>query len=183
MANKLNPKQKRFAEEYLKDLNAKQAAIRAGYSERSAEVQGARLLSNDKVQDFLREQGHAISERTNVTIDRVVQELARLGFSDLRDAFTADGHLIDPKEWPDDLAASIASVEVVTRPTNETAKDGSKIIEHIHKIKVWDKNSALEKLAKHLGMFIERHEHSGKDGEPIQVEWTVVDPKNSAADS
>jgi len=102
------------------------------------------------------------ADRAEVTIARVLDEMRKLGFSDLRKAFDQNGRLKRPEEWDDDFAASVASVEVVTRNIGEGE------VEHVHKIKVWDKNSALEKLAKHLGMFIERHEHTGKDGKAIE---------------
>lgn len=82
---------------------------------------------------------------------------------------------MDPQNWDDDTAAAISSLEVVTN-TSEHGKDedGNKIIEHVHKIKVWDKNSALEKLGKHLGMFPNKHEHSGPDGGPIDTIFNVT---------
>jgi phage terminase small subunit len=139
----LTAKQQRFVEEYLIDLNATQAAIRAGYSEKTAYSQGQRLLNNVEIQKAVAEAQEDRSNRTKITADRVLQELARIGFSDLRNMLT-DG------------------IEVVTN-TGERGKDedGRKIVEHTHKIKVWDKNSALEKLGKHLGMFTEKIEHSG----------------------
>lgn len=161
----LNAKQSRFVAEYLIDLNATQAAIRAGYSEKTAEQQGSRLLSNAKVAAAVAEAQAKRAERTNITQDRVLVELARLGFSDIRRVLTSEGGLIEPQEWDDETAASIASLEVVTVHNGETDKDGNKIPERIHKIKTWDKNSALEKLAKHLGMYApEKREHTSPDG-------------------
>jgi phage terminase small subunit len=154
----LTPKQDQFVKEYLVDLNATQAAIRAGYSAKTANEQGSRLLANAKVSAAIAEARAEVSEKTGVKIERVLQEMARLGFSDLRRVFTPGGNLISPEDWDDDTAAAISSVKVVTRPTGETAEDGSRIVEHVHEIKLWDKNSALDKLGKHLGMFIDRGE-------------------------
>ena len=166
----LTNKQQRFVEEYLIDLNATQAAIRAGYSEKTAEQQGFQLLKKTSVSKAVTEAQKRRSDRTEVTADMVVKELARIGFSDLRNMLTPNGSLLDPQDWDDDTAAAISSIEVVTN-TGEGGKDedGRKIVEHTHKIKVWDKNSALEKLAKHLGMFVEKHEHTGPNGGPVQV--------------
>jgi phage terminase small subunit len=61
---------------------------------------------------------------------------------------------------------------VVTKPGGED-ENGNRVVEHVHKLKVWDKNSALEKIAKHLGMFIDRHEHSGPGGAPIQTKGSL----------
>ena len=153
----LTPKQQRFVEEYMIDLNATQAAIRAGYSEKTAQEQSSRLLSNVMVSEAIEAARSNVSTRTEVTIDRVLQEMARLGFSDLRNVITAAGHLKFPTEWDDATAAAVSSIKVITRPTGERDEDDRPIIEHIHEIKLWDKNSALDKIAKHLGMFIERH--------------------------
>jgi phage terminase small subunit len=143
----LGLRQQRFVEEYLLDLNAKQAAIRAGYSPKTAEAQGSRLLSNLKVQRALTARIAARSQRTEVAADRALLEIARIGFSDLRRLFHQDGRLKHPHEWDDDAAASIASVEIVTRNLG----DGE--VEHVHRIKLWDKGKALEQLSRHLGLY------------------------------
>ena len=156
----LTDKQERFVQEYLIDLNATQAAIRAGYAAGSADVEGCRLLGNAKIAVAVAEAQAERSERTKVTQDRVLLELARIGFSDLRNVLTPGGYLSMPSDWDENTAAAISSIEVVTRPAGGVDEDGRKEIEHVHKLKVWDKNSALEKIGKHLGMFVERSEHT-----------------------
>jgi phage terminase small subunit len=106
----------------------------------------------------------------------VVQELAKIGFSDLRNMVTDKGSLVDPNEWDDKTAAAIASIEVVTASGDRGKdEDGRKVVEHVHKIKMWDKNSALEKLAKHLGMYApDKIEHTGKDGGPIETTGIAI---------
>lgn len=81
----LNPKQEAFVREYLVDLNGKQAAIRAGYSPKTAEVQASRLLSHVKVQEAIAAGKQAIAERTGITLERVLEEYARIAFADIRD--------------------------------------------------------------------------------------------------
>jgi phage terminase small subunit len=154
----LTAKQARFAQEYIIDLNATQAAVRAGYSKKTAEVQANQLMKQPLVQAAISEAINARSNRTQIDADRVLVELGRLGFSDLRDLFTENGDLRPIGSWSDDAAAAVSSVEVVVKPIGNDG-DGNKIVEHIHKIRLWDKNAALEKIAKHLGMFIEKHEH------------------------
>jgi phage terminase small subunit len=168
----LNEKQKRFAAEYLIDLNATQAAIRAGYSEKTAASQGQRLLTNVEIQKLVQRGMDERGERTEITQDRVLQELAKVAFSDLRKVLTPGGALIDAQDWDDDVAGFISSVEVVKKPSGEHDEEGRPVVEHVHKIKAWDKMAALEKLGKHLGMFVDRskHEVSGPDGGPIQTE-------------
>ncbi len=162
----LTAKQQRFVEEYIVDLNATQAAIRAGYSEKGAAQQGERLLRNVEIASAVAEGQRQRSERTEVTAERVLQELGRIGFADLRTAFAADGSLKPVEEWSDDLAAAVSAVEVITKPAG-VDDNGRALVQHVHKLKLWDKNSALEKIGKHLAMFVERHEHTGKGGEPL----------------
>jgi phage terminase small subunit len=106
----------------------------------------------------------------------VVAELAKIGFSDLRKALTPKGHLIDPQDWDDDMAGAISSLEVVR--THKPGEDKDAPIEYTHKIKTWDKNSALEKLGKHLGMYVDRVDVSGQ----LDTKWTVEVVTPSKAD-
>jgi len=149
----LNAKQSRFVQEYLIDLNATQAAIRAGYSKKTAHVIGAENLGKPKIAAAIADAQSQRSERTGITQDRVLAELAKIGFSDLRRVLSAGGGLLDPQSWDDDTAGAIGSLEVVTRPGSDVDENGNREIEYVHKIKAWDKLSALEKLGKHLGMF------------------------------
>lgn len=162
----LTAKQQRFVDEYLIDLNGTQAAIRAGYSEKTAEQGAVQLLRNTKVRLAVDTAIAERAKRTGVTADRVIQELSRLAFSDLRKVLDGDGNLKSPQQWDDDAAAAISSIEVVTKP-GETDSDGSRSVLGVSKIKVWDKNSALEKLGKHLGLYVDRHEVTGKDGKDL----------------
>lgn len=92
----LTPKQARFVEEYLVDLNATQAAIRAGYSARTAGQTSFELLKKPEIQILISEAQKKRSKRTEITQDRVLQELAKLGFGDIRDIFSDDGSLKHP---------------------------------------------------------------------------------------
>jgi phage terminase small subunit len=131
--------------QYVLDFNAKQAAIRAGYSPKTAEAQGSRLLSNAKVERATAAAMAARSKRTEIAADRTLLEISRISFSDLRRLFHDDGPLKHPHEWDDDTAASVASIEIATRSMG----DGT--IEYIRRIKFWDKGRALEQLSRHLG--------------------------------
>lgn len=167
----LTARQSRFVDEYLIDLNATQAAIRAGYSEKTAKSQGQRLLTNVDIESAIQQRMKAREQRTEVTQDRVLRELARLGFSDIRKLFTTGGQLRSVHDLDDDIAAAVQSVEVVTKML--PGADGEEPdIEYVHKIKLWDKNSALEKIAKHLGMFADNG--LGDKDRPIHIE--VVNP-------
>ena len=104
-------------------------------------------MSNVKVQRLIAARMAERSKRTEVTTDRALVEIARLAFSDLRRLFHKDGRLKHPNEWDDDTAASVASVEIVAR----NRSDGE--VEHVHRIKLWDKARALEQLCRHLGLY------------------------------
>lgn len=150
----LNPKQTRFVQEYLVDLNATQAAIRAGYSKKTANPQAARLLANASVKQAVKIGQEKRASKLEITQERVLQEIAAVAFSDVRQLYDEKGKLRPIKDWPDDLAAAVAGLETVHR--NLTSGDGE--VETILKVKRWDKPRVLELLSKHLGMLVEKHE-------------------------
>jgi phage terminase small subunit len=152
---KLNERQAKFVKEYLLDLNATKAAIRAGYTEKSAFVTASRMLSNAKVQDAINKQVKARSERTDISQDRVLLEIARLAFNDPRKAFDNNNTLLPIKQWPDEVAACISSIKV-----QEIIVDGV-AIGTTKEIKFWDKSKNLELAGRHLKMFTDKMEHSG----------------------
>lgn len=159
----MTPKRERFVAEYLVDLNATQAAIRAGYSAKTANEQGARLLANASVASAVKTALEKRAERTEITQDRVLQEIARIAFSDLRRMFGENGGLKRPEDLDDDTAAALASIEVVTRSAGKNG-EGETEVEHVHKVKAWDKARALEMLGRHLAMFTDKTEHSAGAG-------------------
>lgn len=155
----LTPKQQMFVAEYLKDLNATQAVIRAGYSKRTAEVQGPRLLGNVRVAAAVQKAMDARSNRIEIKADAVLQEIAKLAFSDPGELFDARGRLRPIKDLPDHVRRSISSVEVVTsRAPGGEPED----VEHTAKIRFWDKRGSLELLGKHLKLFTDRIEITDK---------------------
>lgn len=164
----MSPKQARFVEEYLVDLNATQAALRAGYSPRTANEQGARLLANVSVQEAIQTAQKDRSKRTGITAERVLQELALIGFSDIGKILDMDGESprLRPVNEITKLARrAIASVKV--RRYFEGGGEDAREVE-VTEFKLWPKDAALTKLAQHLGLLVDRHEHTGKDGGPIR---------------
>lgn len=142
----LTAKQQRFVEEYLKDLNGTQAAIRAGYSQKTATVIAAENLTKPNVQAAIAEGMQKRSSRTGITADRVLQELGRLAFVDIRRAYNADGSLKPLHELDDDTAAAVAGMDVTEIGIGDDA------IGFVKKIKLSDKKGALELVMRHLGM-------------------------------
>ena len=141
---KLTDKQWRFVEEYLIDLNATQAAIRAGYSAKTADQQGSRMLANVKVQQAIAERMAERSKRTGVNQDRVVLELSKIAFLKMTDVVDRNG-AIKQDASEDDLAC----IESIKYKESDNEYGGS--VER--EVKVASKLKALELLGKHLGMW------------------------------
>lgn len=138
-------KQRLFVEEYLIDLNATQAAIRAGYSVKTANEQGAQNLAKFSIQQAISEKMAERSKRTGVNQDRVVMELAKIAFVNAADVIDPESATIREGATSDDTAA-IQSVKVKVIPT----KEGEGVE---REIRLNDKLKALELLGKHLGMW------------------------------
>ncbi len=167
----LTPKHAAFAREYTVDLNATQAAIRAGYSKASAESQGSRLLRNAKVRAEIDRLLSKRAARVEVTADEVLRELKRIALTDIRDAYAEDGHLKKMKDMPEDLARAIGGVdtdEIWDGYGEERTRVGETV-----KVKFWPKVQALELLGKHLKLFTDKTEVTGADGGPLQVSVNI----------
>lgn len=160
----LTPRQERFVQEYLLDLNSTQAAIRAGYSEKGATVRGAELLANRNVAAVIEAAKKKREKRTEITADRVLEGLAAVAFGDVRSLFDESGHLIKPMDLPDAAAKMLSGIEFSTLTPGEGPVLGTA------KVKTNDRMRALELLGKHLGMFVDRKELSGPGGGPIPLE-------------
>lgn len=154
MAKALTAKQQVFVQEYLVDLNATQAAIRAGYSKRTAEWIGPQLLGKTHVSEAVQKAMAKREERTEITQDRVLKEYAKLAFLDPRRFYDDDGQLLQVHELPDDVAAALSSMEVVTEKAGDLELA-------VRKIKFSDKKAALDSIARHLGMFKDKTELTG----------------------
>lgn len=146
-------KQKRFCEEYLIDLNATQAAIRAGYSPESAYAIGSENMKKPQIRARIDKAIAEQSKRTGVNADRVVRELARIALLNPKNVVNFKDATVLENASDDDLAA-VASVRVKIIPT----ADGMGIE---REVKLYDKPKAIEQLGRHLGMFTDKVEHSG----------------------
>lgn len=149
-SRELTAKQERFVSEYLKDLNATAAYRRAGYSARgnAAEVNAARLLRNAQVSAAIAEAMKERSERTMISADRVLKELARIAFVDIGAIFNDDGSMKPLSEIDEDSRRAIVGIEVAALKDEDGDYAGT-----IKKIKMADKKGALVDLGKHLGLF------------------------------
>ena len=151
VVNKVTKKQKQFCEEYLIDLNATQAAIRAGYSPETAYSIGQENLKKPEIRVHIDRAIAERSKRTGVNADRVVRELAKVAFVNASDVIDAGDATLKADATPEDLAA-IQSVKVKTFGEGGLERE----------IKMADKLKALELLGRHLGMFEDRLKVSGQ---------------------
>jgi phage terminase small subunit len=154
----LTPKQQRFVAEYLIDLNATQAAIRAGYSPKTAKSVASETLTKPDVRAAIKAAQGRQMDKAELTADMVKARLRLLAFQDIRKLFDAAGNLKPIHELGDDEAAMVAGLEVVKK--NVAAGDG--VVDTIHKVKVVDPVKSLEMLAKHFGLLEEKVSHSGE---------------------
>lgn len=153
----MTPKQALFVAEYRKDLNGTQAAIRAGYSEKSAASIAEELLRKPEIAESVAEKTQQQIEKADLSAVRVLEELRRLSFADIRSLFDTNGNLRPLHELTAEQAACIAGFEVLKK--NAEAGDGK--VDVVHKVRVIDKTRSLEMLAKHFALLTEKIEHSG----------------------
>ena len=161
---KLTPKQKRFIEEFLLDLNGTAAYKRAGYNAKGhgAEVNAAKLLSNTEVASAISAAQAKRSRRTEVTADRVIQESAAIAFADPRKLFNADGSM-KPLHEVDDNTRGALVIEV----NQGTDSEGNPTL--TRKTKFACKLVALDRLARHLGLLNDKITVKGDAQDPIRI--------------
>lgn len=144
---KLTDKQEQFCQEYLIDFNATQAAIRAGYSEKTAKDIACENLAKPYLKERITKLKQERIIRTQITQDRVLQEYASLAYFDARKLFNDDGSVKKLSELDDETAAAIIGMEI------EEIGLGDTVIGTTKKVKIADKKGALDSVARHLGMF------------------------------
>lgn len=166
---KLAEKQQRFCEEYLIDLNATQAAVRSGYSEKTAYSIGQRLLKKAEVQNEIQKLKNKRSDRTEITQDMVVQELAAIAFADATDFVQVVG-----KPFVNAFGQEVIVLDVDITETDKLTPVQKKAIAGIKQgkngieLRLADKTRALELLGKHLGMWTDKVE-TNIDISPIVI--------------
>lgn len=159
---KLTPKQERFVAEYLIDLNATQAATRAGYSEKTAASQGERLLRNVEIAAAVRAGQVARIERTRVDADWVLTRLADEAEADVADLYDENGHLRAVHDWPLIWRKGlVAGIETLREKIGEDS-EGNPEYATVQKIKLSDRIKRIELIGKHVGVqaFREQVEHN-----------------------
>ena len=153
----LTDKQQRFVEEYIVDFNATQAAIRSGYSKKTAQVIGSENLSKPLVKAAIAERAQKLSDGTDINVERWLREVGRIAFFDQRKLYDENDQFKEPKDWDDDTAAAIAGLEI-----SEFKSSGEKV-ERLKKIKTMDKKQALDMLGKYFKVLTDKVEHDVSD--------------------
>lgn len=148
---KLTPKQEKFCQEYLVDLNATQAAIRSGYSIDTAHSIGWENLRKPEIQLRLTELRNELSSTNGNLAQQVIDELKKVGFSNIQDFLGTSNEIKDISTLDRDKAAVISSIK--KSKTTFGDDEGNEGEKETVEFKMWDKLNALEKLGKHLGIF------------------------------
>jgi len=159
----LNAKQRAFVAQYLIDKNGAQAAIRAGYSEKTARTIASELLAKPDIKDAVEKGLKRIEDRANVTAERIRQELATLGYANLLDYV--------------ELRVSGGKQALYLKPLAELPPGASAAISELIqekdgriRVKLHSKTHALELLGRHKKMFTDKHELTGPNGGPIAID-------------
>ena len=177
----LTDKQEMFCREYLIDLNATQAAIRAGYSDNTARKIGSENLTKPDIAQRIIDLKSERNERVEVNADYVLRRLVEIDEMDVLDILKDDGGLKMVHEWPRVWRTTLSGLDILTTVTNFDETTMENILK---KIKWPDKVKNLELLGKHISVmaFKEQaaHEHTGKNGGPIEVAALTKDEYKAA---
>lgn len=177
----LTPKQRLFALEYIACLNATEACRRAGYRSKNPDVDGPRMLGNAGVRSLIDEALARREAELQLTAERILRELYRIGTVDVSTAFNDAGGMLPLKEMPEDVRRAISGIEVEeifeNVETGEEGPRGAKVKERVQigvlrKVKFAPKVESLALLGKHLKLFTDRLEH-GTDGKGVQVSIAI----------
>ena len=168
---KLTPRQSMFVKEYLVDLNGTQAAIRSGYSPRTANEQAARLLANVNISDAVASGMAKRAAKVEINADYVLARLAEIDRMDVLDIMSDDMALKPVSAWPSSWRRYLSGFDVAEM------KDGQDAIGVLKKIKWPDKVKNLELLGKHVGVgaFTEKVQLSGPDSGPVQIGFKIIE--------
>lgn len=175
----LTPRQKCFVAEYLIDLNATKAAIRAGYNPNSASVTASDMLAKANIAAMVARAMEQRASRVQMTADSVLHEMSLLSHSNIDHYIVDDdGRVVLTEGAPDGAMAAVQSVR--RKKTIREDKDGNCTVTYDVEIKLWDKPTPLKLMGRHTGLFPDRMEHTGKNGGPIEtvseIKRTIVRP-------
>ena len=173
----ITDKMKRFINEYLVDFNATQAAIRAGYSESTAQEQSSQLLARPDIRALIAEGQKAIAERTQSFQDDAVSELKIVGFSDLADFLTVkDGGIVEQKPFNELTKEQTKCIKKIKQTLRSSHSADGTILHQtaVIEIELHDKLKALELLGRHLGMFNDSIRLKSEEPLPLTISFEVA---------
>ncbi len=147
----LTKKQEQFCKEYIIDLNATQAAIRAGYSKKTARIQASQNLAKVNIQQYLQTLMDKRSKKLELTAENVLKEISKLAFSNINRLYDENGNLMPVNKLDNDVSASIQEVT-----QDEIGESVTK-----RKYKLADKRASLELLGRHLKLFTDKVDLGG----------------------
>lgn len=164
----LTPKQQRFVEEYLVDLNATQAAIRSGYSQKTAGAVGHENLKKPEIAKAIAAGREKQSKRTEINADWLLKRLADEVDADQAELYDEKGQLKRIQDWPMVWRKGL----VAGMDVDEIKGEGGSVLGYTRKIKISDRLKRLELIGRHIavGAFLDKHEHTGKNGAPLNPE-------------
>jgi len=160
----LNLQQQKFVAAYIQTSNATEAALKAGYSKKTAYSQGHRLLKKSEIQQAIQQPLNKAAEKLDLTAERVLKELAKLAFFDVRKLVDDTGRPKPLSDLDDDTAGAIVGLDVVNIGNNDSG------VGEILKFKIADKKGALELSMRYLKLLTDKVEVTGKDGTPLTPE-------------
>lgn len=169
MNGDINHREKLFIINYIENKNATQAAIKAGYSEKTAHQTGYELLKKPEIRAIVEEALEAQLYSYGMNKYRLVQEYLRIGYFDPRKLFYEDGKPIPICDLDDDTAAALAGLDI--QEVYEGFGEDRKFVGYTKKYKLSDKKGALDSVAKIMGVMVDKTEHTGKNGGPITVRF------------
>jgi len=165
----LSPRRTRFVNEFMVDMCSAAAARRAGYSERTADRQGSRLLRLAEVQAALRGKVEELERATQLTTERIERELAAVAFADPRRAFDAQGRLLNLPDMPDDVARAVSSFDVTVLRDDEGRETGTTT-----RVRMVDKTQALRLACQRRGLLLERLQVEAPPAVSITINGRVL---------
>lgn len=164
----MTPRQQRFVGEYLVDLNGTQAAIRAGYSPKTANPAASRLLANVTIREAIETAQAKRAARTEITQDRVLDELSLLAFSNLEHYSVSDtGDVALTEGAP--VGAMRALQSIKRRITTRNRGEDSEVIREVE-IRLWDKPGPLKLAGQHVGILVDKMEHKVSEMRPLVID-------------
>lgn len=176
----LTVKQRKFVNELLRDPNmdAVQAARKAGYSEKNIHAAAWSLMRNSKVQEQISSVVEARQERVRVSQDDVLRELVAIVMFDPRELYQEDGTLKRVKDLPPEVARCLTHIEV--KELFSSSGNHRDLVGYISKVRWIDRLRAIEMLARHLGMFNDKLTVTNREEKVLRLEVDSLKSQYSA---